>query len=181
MHQAPVVVSVHKSDKHEFSKEGADSITLLEGLGVEGDAHCGATIQHRYDKQKDPTKPNLRQVHLIHTELLDEVNGRGFRVLPGDMGENISTRGLDLLALPTGTRLHIGEAIVEVTGLRNPCIHIEKFQKGLLAEMAVRKPGGVFVRKAGVMGIVVRGGVARANDPIVVVMPEGEHSPLKPV
>lgn len=183
MHKEPLVVSVHKNDKHQFSKGGVDSITLLKGLGVEGDAHCGATIQHRFDRQKDPTKPNLRQVHLIHTELLDEVNAKGFRVLPGEMGENIATRGLDLLALPTGAQLHIGAvAIVEVTGLRNPCLHIERFQKGLLSEMRVRNSGdGGYSYKAGVMGIVVRGGIVLANDRVIVVRPAGEQSPLKPV
>ena len=178
----PVVVAVHKDEEHRFSKIRHQSLTLLEGLGVEGDAHCGVTVQHRFDQEKDPLRPNLRQVHLIQTELLDEVNAKGFHVQPGDLGENISTRGLDVLNLPAGTRLIIGEhATLEVTGLRNPCINIELFQKGLLAQVGERRPGGTYLRKTGVMSIVVRGGVVREGDRIVVVLPAGEHVPLKPV
>jgi MOSC domain-containing protein YiiM len=182
MNADPFVVAVHSSGKHEFSKATRDSITLLEGLGVEGDAHFGATVQHRWDMKRDPTRPNLRQVHLIQTELLDEVGAKGFHVLPGDMGENISTRGLDLLGLPTGTRLLIGsDVVVEVTGLRNPCVHIETFRKGLLAQVGERGPDGGYIPKAGVMGVVVCGGTVRPNDRIDVRLPEGERMPLMPV
>jgi MOSC domain-containing protein YiiM len=178
----PFVVGVHVSATHDFSKPSCDAITLLAGLGVAGDAHCGVTVQHRYDARKDPTRPNLRQVHLIQSELLDEVNGRGFHVAPGDLGENISTRHLDVLGLPAGTRLLIGaKAVVEVTGLRNPCVHIERFQAGLLAEMGGRRPGAPYAPKTGVMGIVVSGGIVRPGDPIRVRLPSGPHVPLKPV
>lgn len=177
-----VIVAVHQSDKHRFSKTPQHSITLLEGLGIEGDAHCGVTVQHRHDKKKDPVRPNLRQVHLLPTELLDEVNAKGFQVFPGSLGENISTRGIDLLGLPTGTRLHMGdEAVIEVTGLRYPCIYIERFRPGLLALMSEKRSDGVLTHKAGVMGIVVRGGVIYPSDPIRVLLPGGTHLPLQPV
>ena len=126
MSASPVVVAVHKSEKHDFRKTPSESITLLQGLGVEGDAHCGVTVQHRYDQRKDPARPNRRQVHLIQVELLDEVNGSGFHVAAGDLGENISVRGIDVLGLPTGTQLQLGtNAIVELTGLREPCVLID--------------------------------------------------------
>lgn len=177
-----VVVAVHKDKQHRFSKRRHDCLTLLEGLGVEGDAHCGVTVQHLCDQEKDPSRPNLRQVHLIQAELLDEVNGKGFDVKPGDLGENTYTRCLDLLKLPTGTRLHIGEqATVEVTGLHNPCHQIETFQKGLLAHVGERGPGAPYLRKSGVMSIVLKGGVVREGDRIVVELRAGDHAPLKPV
>jgi MOSC domain-containing protein YiiM len=176
------VVAVHCSAKHAFSKPAQPAIRLLEGLGVEGDAHCGTTVQHLYDMRRDPTRPNLRQVHLFQCELLDEVNGQGHDVKPGDLGENISTRGLDILRLPTGTRLRIGaEAVIEVTGLRNPCHQIESFQKGLLAHMGEKAASGEYLRKAGVMSVVLVGGVVRAGDAIVVELPAGPHRALQPV
>ena len=177
-----VVGSVHRSGDHTFSKACTDRITLLQGLGVEGDAHCGATVRHRYDMKRDPQRANLRQVHLLPSERLAELEAIGFRVAPGELGENISTRGLDLLALPAATRLHLGpEAIVELTGLRNPCVHIENFRKGLLAQMRERRADGSVVRKAGAMAVVVRGGVVRAGDAIEVRLPDGEARPLQPV
>jgi len=176
------VLSVHRSGVHGFSKARCDAILLVRGLGVEGDAHHGATVQHRFDARRDPTRPNLRQVHLLQSELLDDVSSRGFAVGPGDLGENISTRHLDLLALPTGTRLHLGdEAVVEITGLRNPCVHIETFRTGLLAQMRERRADGTIVRKAGVMGVVVHGGTVRAGDVIEVRRPSGDPRPLQPV
>ena len=126
----PTVLAVHRSPTHSFSKEPALSIRLIAGLGVEGDAHAGETVKHRSRVARDPTQPNLRQVHLIHAELLDELNAAGFTVKPGDMGENITTRGLDLLALPTGTRLTTGDALIQLTGLRNPCVQLDRFQQG---------------------------------------------------
>jgi MOSC domain-containing protein YiiM len=178
----PSVVAVQKSARHHFSKPQHDHIVLLAGLGVEGDAHCGATVLHVYDRKKDPNRPNLRQVHLIQSELLDELNALGFSLRPGDLGENISTRGLDVLALPTRTQLQIGpEAIVEVTGLRTPCFQIDRFAQGLLPHVGGRGPDGAFLSKTGVMGIVVRGGVVRSDDVIVVRLPSGEHRPLIPV
>jgi MOSC domain-containing protein YiiM len=178
----PFVLGVFASRKHDFSKPACDSVTLIEGLGIEGDAHLGVTVQHLYDIRRDPTRPNYRQVHLIQAELLDEVNGKGFRVEPGDLGENVSTRGIDLLALPTGTKLHLGDvAIIEVTGLRNPCHQIDTFQKGLQAVVNAKAEGGGTIRRAGVMSVILKGGVVRPNDPIAVELPSGPHKPLKPV
>ncbi len=182
MSQTPTITAVHRSGTHDFSKPAQGSITLLEGLGVEGDAHCGTTVQHLYMIKKDNPLPNLRQVHLIQTELLDEVNAKGYDVKPGDLGENVSTRGLDVLTLPTGTRLHLGgEAIVEVTGLRAPCYQIDRFRKGLLAEMKEHRPEGGIAPKSGIMSIVIKGGVVRAGDAIGVELPAGEHIPLKAI
>ncbi|MGE5596366.1 MAG: MOSC domain-containing protein, partial [Hyphomicrobiales bacterium] len=152
------VTAVSVSATHTFTKAAAQSIRLVEGLGVEGDAHAGATVRHRSRVQRDPAQPNLRQVHLIHAELHDELRERGFEVGPGAMGENITTRGLDLLALPAGTRLRIGDsAVVQVTGLRNPCAQLDGLQPGLMAAVLDRDAHGNLVRKAGVMGIVVSG------------------------
>lgn len=177
---AGTVVAVARDAGHRFSKPLADRIRLLEGLGVEGDAHCGATVKHRSRVAKDPTVPNLRQVHLIHAELLDGVAGKGFAVAPGAMGENITTRGIDLLDLSRGARLHIGRAaIVEITGLRNPCAQIDTFQKGLLGAVIDRDAAGDVVRKAGVMGIVVAGGEVSAGDVIRVEPPAGSHVKLE--
>jgi MOSC domain-containing protein YiiM len=176
------VVAVHLSTSHSFSKFAEDEITLVEGLGVEGDAHAGTTVKHRSRVARDPSQPNLRQVHLLHGELFDELVEQGFPVFPGEMGENITTRGVDLLALPTGTRLHIGdESVVELTGLRNPCSQIDKFQKGLMAAVLDRAPDGSLVRKAGVMAIVASGGPVRAGDRIRVELPATPHLPLTPV
>ena len=174
----PVVVAVHSSGRHSFSKAPKESIRLIENWGVEGDAHAGPTDQHLYHIRRFGQQPNLRQVHLIHAELLDEVRTRGHSVLPGELGENISTRNLDLLGLPTGTRLRIGaEAIVELTGLRNPCRQIEAFQPGLLAHVVERRPAGL-VRKGGVMSIVVKGGIVRPADRIEIELPPAPHAPL---
>jgi MOSC domain-containing protein YiiM len=155
---------------------------LLGGLGVAGDAHQGETVKHRSRVRKDPTQPNLRQVHLIHVELFDELRAKGFVVQPGELGENIITSGVDLLALPTGTRLHLGaSAVVEITGLRNPCVQIENFQKGLLAATLDRDAKGNLVRKAGVMSIVIDGGEVRPGDTVRVEWPRSPHRPLQPV
>lgn len=179
---AGAVVAVHLSASHTFSKQSRPSIVLVEGLGVEGDAHLGETVKHRSRVKADPTQPNLRQVHLIHAELHDELRGRGFDVKPGDMGENVTTRGLDLLALPAGALLRFGEeAVVRVTGLRNPCAQLDNFRPGLMQAVLDRDAEGNLVRKAGIMGVVVRGGLVRAGDLIVVELPEGERRPLAPV
>ncbi len=176
------VVAVSRSAGHSFSKQNEGGIRLLEGLGVEGDAHMGVTVKHRSRVARDPSQPNLRQVHLIHAELHDELNAAGFRLLPGDMGENVTTRGVDLLALPTGTRLHLGAAaVVEVTGLRNPCAQLDAFQPGLMSAVLDRDEHGGLIRKAGVMGIVVAGGELRPGDAIRVELPPGPHRPLAPV
>lgn len=176
------VISVAADDGHRFSKPVRDRIRLLAGLGVEGDAHCGATVKHRSRVAVDPTAPNLRQVHLIRSELLDELRDRGFDLAPGDLGENMLTRGLDLLALPRGTRLALGpEAIVELTGLRNPCSQIEAFRKGLLAAVLDRDAAGGLVRKAGVMAVVIAGGEVRPGDPVVVTLPDEPWARLERV
>ena len=177
-----VVISVACDGGHRFSKPVRESICLLAGLGVEGDAHCGATVQHRSRVARDPAQPNLRQVHLIDEALFAELAATGFSVGPGDLGENLVTRGIDLLALPRGTRLHIGEtAVVELTGLRNPCAQIEAVQRGLLAVVLGRADDGSLIRKAGVMSIVLVDGEVRPADPIRIVMPPTPHERLTPV
>lgn len=165
---------------HSFSKANQDTIRLLAGLGVDGDAHAGATVQHRYAASRTPTAPNLRQVHLLQGELHDELRSDGFAVAPGELGENVTTRGVDLLALPVGTRLHLGaEAVVELTGLRNPCVLIDRFQPGLRRAVSDRDPRGRIVRrKAGVMAVVLTGGQVRPGDPVAVQLPPRPHRPL---
>lgn len=173
------VVAVARDATHRFSKPVCDRIELVAGLGVAGDAHQGVTVKHRSRVARDPSQPNLRQVHLIHRELFDELAHAGFTVAPGDMGENITTSGIDLLALPAGARLRIGtDAIVEVTGLRNPCVQLDDFQQGLMQAVLGRDAEGKFVRKSGVMSIVIAGGIVRAGDAIAVEMPVGEQHPL---
>jgi MOSC domain-containing protein YiiM len=179
---APQVVAVHASPLHKFNKPSAGRIHLLAGLGVEGDAHCGVTVKHRSRVAKDPSQPNLRQVHLMHAELFDELAAQGFEVAPGDLGENVTTRGLAVLDLPVGAELRLGEsAVVRITGLRNPCVQIDRFRKGLMAAVLDRTPGGELVRKAGVMGVVLRGGYVAPGDRIEVMLPAGERRPLEPV
>jgi MOSC domain-containing protein YiiM len=176
------VITVSKSPTHSFSKPNQESIKLLTGLGVEGDTHMGEKVQHRSRVAKDPNQPNLRQVHLIHAELHDELRGRGFAVSAGQMGENITTRGIDLLGLPTGARLHIGTtAVVEVTGLRNPCYQLDDFQTGLMKAVLDKDEQGNLVRKAGVMGIVLMDGEVHVNDDIRVQLLPEPHEALKPV
>jgi len=182
MQASPFILGVFASRSHKFSKPGRDAVTLIEGLGIEGDSHFGATVQHIYDARRDPARPNARQVHLIQAELLDEVNAKGFRVQPGDLGENVSTRGIDLLCLPARTRLTLGpDAVIELTGLRNPCFQIDKFQKGLLAVVNNKAPGGGTIRRAGVMSVVLQGGVVRPDDSITVELPAGPHEKLAPI
>ena len=176
------VVAVHRDAMHRFSKVQAESITVQAGLGVVGDAHFGATVQHRSRIARDPSAVNLRQVHLVGAELLDELVAQGFRVVPGAIGENVTTRELDLLALPTGTRLEFGDAAaVEITGLRNPCVQLDRFQDGLMRAVLDRAPDGRLIRRAGVMAVVVGDGVIRPGDPITVHLPAGPHRRLEPV
>src|SRR5215470_12389357 len=164
-----VVVAVSRSAKHTMSKPNEESIRLVAGLGVEGDAHSGATVKHRSRVKRDASQPNLRQVHLIHAELHDELREAGFRISPGQMGENVTTRGVDLLGLPTGARLHLGSTVVvEVTGLRNPCGQLNGVQPGLMAATLDRDEEGNLVRKAGIMGIVIEGGEVRPGDRVRV-------------
>ncbi|NVN84577.1 MAG: MOSC domain-containing protein [Rhodopseudomonas sp.] len=176
------VVAVSSRRGHHFSKIPGLSIRLLTGLGVAGDGHSGATVQHRSRVRKDPTAPNLRQVHLIHAELFDELCAKGFVVRPGELGENVTTQGLDLLALPTGARLRLGDsAVVELTGLRNPCVQIDRFQPGLMAATLDRDAAGNLIRKAGVMAIVRTDGDVRPGDAVAVEWPELPHIPLRVV
>lgn len=177
-----VVAAVSLSPQHHFSKPTQLSIRLLAGLGVEGDAHLGVTVQHRSRVAKDPTQPNLRQVHLVHEELFDELRAAGFQLAPGLIGENVTTRGIDLLRLPRGARLHIGPAaVVEVTGLRNPCRQLNTYQPGLMAAVLDRDADGNLIRKAGIMGIVLVGGDVGAGDKIVVELPAEPHQRLESV
>jgi hypothetical protein len=179
---AGVVAAVSCGAVHRFSKGPRDSIRLLAGLGVEGDAHLGVTVKHRSRVAVDPTQPNLRQVHLIHGELHDELVGKGFRVAPGVMGENVTTRGLALLGLPRGTKLHLGgTAVVEVTGLRNPCRQLDGYQAGLLAAVLDRDDAGNVILKAGIMGVVLAGGEVRPGDAIEVELPPLPHRGLERV
>jgi MOSC domain-containing protein YiiM len=177
-----IVEAVHGSEAHTLTKLEQPSIQLLAGLGVEGDAHMGVTVKHRSRVARDPSQPNLRQVHLIHAELHDELHARGFTVHTGEMGENITTRGVDLLHLPTGTRLHLGaEAVIEITGLRNPCAQLDRLQPGLMAAVLDRDAQGNLVRKAGVMGIVLASGAVRPTDPIRIELPPEPHQALEAV
>ena len=178
----PVVTAVSRSATHTLTKPTDDSIRLLSGLGVEGDAHQGTTVKHRSRVARDPSQPNLRQVHLIHAELHDELEAAGFAVVAGQMGENITTRGVHLLGLPTGTRLRLGDsAVVEVTGLRNPCAQLNQIAPGLMAATLGRDERGNLIRKAGVMSIVLTGGEVRPGDPIRVELPPEPHRALGPV
>lgn len=177
-----VVTAVSRAARHELVKPNTERIRLLAGLGVEGDAHAGVTVKHRSRVARDPTQPNLRQVHLIHAELHDELQQADFEVAPGQMGENVTTRGVDLLGLPAGTRLHLGPAaVIEVQGLRNPCAQLDSIQSGLMAATLGRDAEGNVIRKAGVMATVVEGGEVAPDDPIRVEYPPEPHRPLEPV
>ncbi|MDG2168509.1 MAG: MOSC domain-containing protein [Opitutales bacterium] len=179
---SPKVISVSSSESHTFSKPTKESIRLLKGLGVEGDAHSGETVKHRSRVTADPTKPNLRQVHLLHNELLDELRSKGFDLNPGDLGKNILTEDIDLLALPRGTILKLGnEAVIQVKGLRNPCHQIEAFQTGLLANVVETTKEGDPIKKAGIMGIVLEGGTIKVDDEIEIELPPIPHKKLERV
>ncbi|HEX5859839.1 MAG TPA: MOSC domain-containing protein [Microbacterium sp.] len=176
------VIAVARDDKHRFSKPTRDAITLVEGVGVEGDAHAGATVQHLSRFRRDAAQPNLRQVHLMHAELFDDMAERGHFIDPGQLGENVTTEGLDLLGLPRGSRLHLGDdAVVEVTGLRNPCAQINGLSPGLMKELVSVDEKGEVVRLAGIMSVVVHGGVVRPGDGIRVSLPLGALEALGPV
>ncbi len=176
------VLAVSCSPTHTFTKPTQGSIRLLAGLGVKGDAHLGETVKHRSRVARDPTQPNLRQVHLIQAELHDELRAAGFTVSAGQMGENVTTSGVNLLGLPTGTRLHLGQtAVVEVTGLRNPCVQLDHFQPGLMSAVLEKDEHGRLIRKAGIMAIVLADGEVRPGDPIIVELPPEPHRALEPV
>jgi MOSC domain-containing protein YiiM len=173
------VIGVSRSEAHTFSKTPCESIRLVAGVGVDGDAHGGTTVKHRSRVRRDPTQPNLRQVHLLHAELLDELNDAGFGVAPAQLGENVTTRGVDLLRLPQGARLHVGrEVVVAVTGIRNPCVQLDEFRPGLLEAVLVRHANGVVERKTGVMGVVLVGGEIQPGDAIDVELPAPPHVAL---
>ena len=173
------VIAVASDKAHNFSKPVRDSITLIKGIGVEGDAHAGVTVQHLSDKKKNPDAPNLRQVHLIHAELFDELAEQGITVQAGQMGENIVTRGIDLLNLPQGTEFHMGEAIIRITGLRSPCKKLNTIHPGLLKAVVQKRADGSVNKKSGVMSVVLKGGEVSTGDAITIKLPEGEHLPLE--
>lgn len=176
------VIAVSRGQRHGPGKDNQPAIRLVAGLGVEGDVHAGVTVKHRSRVARDPTQPNLRQVHLIHAELFEELAAQGFHIAPGTTGENVTTRDVDLLGLPAGALLCLGaSAVVQVTGLRNPCYQLDEMQPGLMRACLGRGPNGEPVRKAGVMGVVITGGEVLPGDAIVVTLPGGPHTPLKPV
>ena len=177
-----VVIAVSAKAKHGVNKANREVVRLIAGEGVDGDAHCGATVKHRSRWRRDPTQPNIRQVHLMHAELHDELAAKGFVVTPGLMGENVTTRGVDVLGLPSGAIVRLGpDAVVEITGLRNPCYQLDQLQQGLMAACLDKTANGELVRKAGVMSVVLSGGEVRAGDAVVVELPAGPFEPLKPV
>jgi len=177
-----VIIAVARNGQHAFSKTVVSEMRLIEGLGVEGDAHAGRTVKHRSRVARDPTQSNLRQVHLLQMELLDELQASGFRIVPGALGENVTTSGIDLPGLPAGTLLHLGErAVVRVTGLRNPCSQIEDFHEGLLAAVLSRDQDGHVARKTGVMAVVLSSGIVRTGDPVRVELPPPPHAALEVV
>lgn len=176
------IIAVARDGTHRFSKTPVAAITVLAGLGVEGDAHLGVTVQHRSRVAVNPDQPNLRQVHLIGQELLEELAVKGFDIAPGDLGENVTTKGIDLITLPQGTRLTLGQGVrLLVTGLRNPCPQIDAFRPGLLREVLGRDAKGGLIRKTGVMCVAEVGGDLRAGDPIRVELPPLPHLPLERV
>jgi MOSC domain-containing protein YiiM len=168
------VVAVSSKETPGIPKISRPEVMLVAGRGVEGDYHAGEFVRHRSRAAKTPDLPNRRQVHIIHSELFDEMAALGITVAPGRMGENITTRGLALLDLAPGARLHLGEsAVVEVTGIRNPCNQLDAVDERLLAQVAIKSDDGSIIRKAGIMGIVVASGRVRPGDPIRVEMPVG--------
>ena len=175
----PTIISLSRDSEHNFSKPPVQQMTLLAGLGIDGDAHAGRTVQHRYDQRTNPAAPNLRQVHLIHAELFEELAERGFTVLPGQLGENVTTCGIDLLGLSRGTRLRLGaEALIEITGLRSPCKYIDGLAKGLMAAMLDKAPDGSIIRKSGVMAVVITGGAVGVGDAITLASVPAEFAAL---
>lgn len=176
------IIGLARDSEHRFSKQLHERMNLIAGIGVEGDAHAGRLVQHLYDQRKNPNQPNLKQVHLIHAELFEELAEKGFQVSPGQLGENVTTQGIDLLGLSRGTRLRLGdEAVIEITGLRNPCKYIDGLAKGLMAATLDKAPDGSVIRKCGVMAIVVTGGEVRTGDAIHLESLPMVHEPLEPI
>jgi len=173
------VLSVSRDDKHRFSKPTVSSIRLVAGIGVEGDSHAGATVQHRYEMKRNPSAPNLCQVHFMAAELFDDLVPTGYTVAPGELGENVTTEGINLMSLPLGTRLHLGaQAVVSITGMRSPCSLINGYQNGLMKQLIKTDAAGTVQRRGGIMGIVVTGGVVNPGDRVRVELPAGEQLPL---
>lgn len=177
----PAVISVASDSQHNIVKPVQASIKLIAGWGVEGDAHAGKTVQHRYDKRRNPDAPNLRQVHLMHAELFDQMAELGIAVKPGEMGENITTRGINILNLPRGTQLKIGEAVIEITGLRNPCKYLNQIAPGLMKACLAKHQDGTNFPQSGVMGIILSDGEVKAGDEIHIIIPKEPHHRLEPV
>jgi len=175
------VIAVASDSEHNFSKITKPAITLVAGFGVKGDAHAGVTVKHRSRVAKDPSQPNLRQVHLIHQELFEDLSKQGYEVVAGQVGENIVTRGISLLDLPTGTKLEIGEAIIEITGLRNPCHQLNQIKDGLMQKLVFKTENGDVVRLCGVMAIVLRGGDIKEGDEIQAILPKKPYIALQKV
>ena len=176
------VIALHRSAVHNFSKQPETSLNLLQGLGIEGDAHMGATVKHRSRVAANPNQPNLRQVHLLHAEMIDEIRGKGFDIKSGDVGENITTHGIDLINLPRHTRLHIGSSVIlSVTGLRNPCAQLDNFQSGLTQAFLGKTADGKLIRKAGIMAIVLESGAIHQGDEIRLELPSPPHLMLERV
>lgn len=181
-HSTARVTAVSRAAAHTFGKPNQSGIRLVAGHGVDGDAHAGRTVQHRSRVARNPAAPNLRQVHLVAAELHEELRARGFVVGPGEMGENVTTQGVDLLGLPTGTVLRLGgTTVLEVTGLRNPCRQLDRFRPGLMRAVLDRDEDGNLIRRAGVMAIVLGGGDVQPGDPIAIELPRAPHTPLAPV
>ncbi|MDB5688488.1 MAG: hypothetical protein JWL91_364 [Sphingomonas bacterium] len=177
-----IVEAVARAPRHQLGKRVVSEIHLFAGLGVGGDVHAGVTVKHRSRARIMPDAPNLRQVHLIHAELFDELAGQGFAVGAGTMGENIATRGVPLLDLPRGTRLTLGRtAVIALTGLRNPCIQLERHQAGLMQAVLGRAADGSLIRKSGVMAIVLHGGTVCPGDGVAITLPAEPHLRLEPV
>lgn len=178
----PLILAVSCSADHTFTKKKQDSIELIAGHGVKGDAHAGETVKHRSRVRKDPSQPNLRQVHLIHQELYDELTEKNFNVFPGCLGENITTSGIDILHLPQNTILHLGgQAQIKITGLRNPCSQLNEFQDGLMKAVLDKDEEGNLIRRSGIMSVVLKSGEVKAGDPIRIEWPDKPHLPLQPV
>lgn len=175
------VAAVARSAEHSFSKTCLEQIDCVAGEGVVGDAHRGQTVKHRSRVKQDPHQPNLRQVHLIHEELLRELQQQGFEVAPGALGENITTRGVDILNWPQGTRVHLGEVVLQITGLRNPCAQLNDFQAGLLEQVLERDATGRTIRKSGVMSVVLKGGRIQTGDSLQAYLPPEPHRSLERV
>lgn len=177
-----MVESVHRSESHDFTKATVEEVVLVAGVGIEGDAHAGATVQHVSRKKKDADRPNLRQVHLVSAELHEELVADGFDLDHGGFGENLVTRGIALGDLPVGTTLALGDdAIIVLTGLRDPCAQIDRHREGLRAAVAFDPGEGPKLFRDGAMAMVVRGGVVRTGDPIGVALPPEPHHPMRKV